>query len=102
MAVGLDISQYLQEGPNILAIRTDNRWDYKEKDSNSPFQWNDKNFNANYGGIPKNVWIHFKHKLHQTLPLYSNLETTGMYVYASDIQIPKKKIKLHVQSEVAN
>lgn len=102
MAVGLDISQYLQEGPNILAIRTDNRWDYTEKDSNSPFQWNDKNFNANYGGIPKNVWIHFKHKLHQTLPLYSNLGTTGMYVYASDIQIPTKKIKLHVESEVAN
>ena len=60
MAAGLDISEaLLKNGENVLAIRTDNDWRYREKESNSIFQWNDKNFNANYGGIPKNVWIHF-------------------------------------------
>lgn len=102
MAVGLDISKYLKKGKNVLAIRTDNRWDYKEKASNSVFQWNDKNFNANYGGIPKNVWIHFKNELYQTLPLYSNLKTTGTYIYAKDIDVAKRKLNLHVETEVAN
>lgn len=102
MAVGLDISKYLKKGKNVLAIRTDNRWDYKEKATNSVFQWNDKNFNANYGGIPKNVWIHFKNNLYQTLPLYSNLKTTGTYVYAKDIDVAKRRLNLHVETEVAN
>ena len=103
MAVGFDVSkELLKAGENVLAVRTDNDWRYHEKESNSTYQWNDKNFNANYGGIPKNVWIHFAGKLYQTLPLYSNLKTTGVYVYAQDINIPKKELNLHVESEVKN
>src|SRR5690606_31956265 len=59
-------------------------------------------FNANYGGIPKNVWIHFASKIYQTLPLYSNLKTTGVYVYAKNMNIPKKTMDLFVSSEVKN
>lgn len=103
MAAGLDISQYaLRKGENVIAIRTDNDWRYREKATNSIFQWNDKNFNANYGGIPKNVWIHFTGGTYQTLPLYSNLGTTGVYVYAQNIDVSKKRLDLHVESEVKN
>lgn len=103
MAVGLDISKdILKEGENVIAVRTDNDWRYREKETNSIFQWNDKNFNANYGGIPKNVWIHFMGGVYQTLPLYSNLETTGVYVYAQNMDIKKRQLDLHVESEVKN
>ncbi|GGH06294.1 glycoside hydrolase family 2 protein [Sphingobacterium alkalisoli] len=103
MGVGLDLSDaLLPDQENILAIRIDNSWSYREKETNSTYQWNDKNFNANYGGIPKNVWIHFTAPVYQTLPLYSNLKTTGVYVYAKNIQIDKKTIDLFVESEVKN
>ncbi len=57
------------------------------------------NFNANYGGIPKNVWLHVTDKLYQTLPLYSNLGTTGVYVYASDFDIEGHKATVHLMVE---
>ncbi|WP_282636359.1 glycoside hydrolase family 2 protein [Sphingobacterium thalpophilum] len=103
MAVGFDISDLIdRDHENTLAIRIDNSWSYREKATNSTYQWNDKNFNANYGGIPKNVWIHFAPKIYQTLPLYSNLKTTGVYVYAKNMNIPKKTMDLFVSSEVKN
>ncbi|MCA5003850.1 glycoside hydrolase family 2 protein [Sphingobacterium bovistauri] len=103
MAFGLDISKVLnRKGENIIAVRTDNSWSYREKATNSTYQWNDKNFNANYGGMPKNVWIHFKPSVYQTLPLYSNLGTTGVYTYAKNIDIKKRKLDLFVESEVKN
>ncbi len=70
----------------MLAARIDNAWDYKEKATGSAFQWNDRNFYANYGGINKNVFLHVTDRLHQTLPLYSNLGTTGVYVYAQRLR----------------
>jgi len=103
MAAGFDLSDLIDRGgENTLAIRIDNSWSYREKVTNSTYQWNDKNFNANYGGIPKNVWIHFASKIYQTLPLYSNLKTTGVYVYAKNMNIPKKTLDLFVSSEVKN
>jgi beta-galactosidase len=77
MAFGFDITNALNPASeNILAARIDNSWDYKEKATGSAYQWNDRNFYANYGGINKNVFLHITEKLHQTLPLYSNLGTT--------------------------
>lgn len=103
MAVGLDISKALnKDGVNVIAVRTDNSWSYREKSSNSTYQWNDRNFNANYGGIPKNVWIHFKPQVYQTLPLYSNLGTIGVYTYAKNIDLKKRQLDLFVESEVVN
>ncbi len=83
-------------------MRTDNDWRYKERATGSGFQWNDRNFNANYGGIPKNVWLHVTNKVYQTLPLYSNLQTTGVYVYAKDIDVASRKAIVHAESEVKN
>jgi beta-galactosidase/beta-glucuronidase len=53
MAFGFDLTRFLVPGENVLAARIDNSWDYKEKSSGSSFQWNDRNFNANYGGLNK-------------------------------------------------
>ena len=102
MACGFDLTPYIQEGVNTLAVRCDNSWNYRSREFNSRYQWNDRNFNANYGGIPKNVYLHITDKLYQTLPLYSNLGTTGTYVYATDFDIPNRKAVIHVESEVKN
>ncbi|MBP5712492.1 MAG: DUF4982 domain-containing protein, partial [Prevotella sp.] len=102
MASGFDLSPYIKQGENVIAVRVDNSWVYRERSSNSRYQWNDKNFNANYGGIPKNVFLHVTDRLYQTLPLYSNLGTTGTYVYATDFDIPNRKAVIHVESQVRN
>lgn len=101
-AFGFDITNDLVTGENVIAVRTDNSWDYKEKATGSTFQWNDKNFNANYGGINKNVRLHITDTLHQTLPLYSNLKTTGTYVYARNIDVGRRSAILTVETEVSN
>jgi beta-galactosidase len=64
MAFGFDISTSVIQGQNVLAARIDNSWTYHEKKSKSRFQWNDKNFYANYGGINKNVYLHITDKLY--------------------------------------
>ena len=102
MAFGFDLTPYIKAGENVLAVRCDNSWNYRSRKHNSRYQWNDRNFNANYGGIPKNVWLHVTGKLYQTLPLYSNLGTTGTYIYATDFDIPNHKAVIHAESEVRN
>ena len=102
MAAGFDLTPYIKEGDNVLAVRTDNDWMYREKSTNSKFQWNDRNFNANYGGLPKNVFLYVTDEVYQTLPLYSNLKTTGVYIYAKDIDIKRRKATIHAESEVRN
>ena len=102
MAFGFDLTPFVREGENILAVRCDNSWTYRDRELDSRYQWNDRNFNANYGGLTKNVFLHLTDKLYQTLPLYSNLGTTGVYVYATDFDIAKRKAVVHIESEVRN
>jgi beta-galactosidase len=102
MAAGFDLTPYIKEGDNVLAVRTDNDWMYREKSTNSKFQWNDRNFNANYGGLPKNVFLYVTDEVYQTLPLYSNLKTTGVYIYAKDIDVKGRTATIHAESEVKN
>ena len=102
MAFGFDLTPYIIKGENVLAVRCDNSWQYRDRTLNSRYQWNDRNFNANYGGLPKNVWLHITDKLYQTLPLYSNLGTTGTYVYATDIDVAARKAVIHAESQVRN
>ena len=102
MACGFDLTPYIKRGENMLTVRCDNSWQYRSRQYNSRYQWNDRNFNANYGGIPKNVFLHITNLLYQTLPLYSNLGTTGTYVYATDYDIPGRKAVVHAESEVKN
>jgi beta-galactosidase len=104
MAFGLDISEFIKPYPfqNVVALRIDNDWQYKEQKTGTTFQWNNNNFNANYGGIPKNVFLHIADKLYQTLPLYSSLETTGTYIHATQINIPDKSALITAESQVKN
>ncbi len=124
MAFGMDLTPYLNRGgKNRLEVLTDNDWGYKEKgvklDANakvvkdgnnlpnntlapSSFQWNNKNFNMNMGGIPKNVKLHVVDDVYQTLPLYSNLGTTGTYIYGTDYDVKGKKVTANVESQVIN
>ena len=104
MAIGLDISHLLNPYPekNLVAVRTDNSWDYHERYYDQPYQWNDKNFNANYGGVPKNVYLHTAGSVYQTLPLFSTLGTIGTYVYPTNINVREKTALINVQSEIKN
>ena len=114
MAFGFDLTPYIKRnGENVLAIRCDNNWRYKEhfktwsekvqKEVRSGFQWNDRNFYCNYGGINKNVWLHvMQSDVYQTLPLYSNLQTTGVYVYATQYDVKGHTAVINAESEVKN
>ena len=124
MAFGVDLSPYVNIGKaNLLEVLTDNDWDYREREykpqandqvlrdgNNLPnnqlqpgtFQWNNKNFNANYGGIPKNVKMHVVGRLYQTLPLYSSLGTTGTYIYATQMDVAHHSAVINAESEVKN
>jgi len=104
MASGFDVTDFINPYPqeNVIAVRTDNDWQYREKLHNNPFQWNNGNFNANYGGIPKNVWLHVTNKLYQTLPLLSTPGTEGVYIYAQDINIPDHTAKITAEAQVRN
>ena len=103
-AFGFDLTPLLKPAPqeNVLAARIDNSWDYREQATNTAFQWSDKNFNANYGGISKNVWLHLVPRLHQTLPLYTNLGTTGVYVFATDFDQRRRSATINAESQVKN
>ena len=102
MASGFDLTPYAVSGHNVIAVRVDNSWSYRERSTGSRYQWNDKNFNANYGGIPKNVFLHITGKLYQTLPLYNSLKTTGTYIYGTDYDIAARKVTINAESEVRN
>ncbi|MFT3751797.1 MAG: DUF4982 domain-containing protein [Paludibacter sp.] len=103
MAFGFDISDNVNySGDNVLMARIDNSWRYKEKATGSGYQWNDRNFYANYGGIPKNVFLHITPRIYQTLPLYSNLQTTGTYIYAREMDITNQSAVIYAESQVRN
>ena len=102
MAFGFDLTPFVHKGKNKIEVKTDNDWDYRERSSNSKYQWNDRNFNVNYGGISKNVWLHITGEVYQTLPLYSNLQTTGTYVYLLHADISAHTATIGVETEVRN
>ncbi|MFT7775062.1 glycoside hydrolase family 2 protein [Roseateles sp.] len=101
-AFGFDLSHVVKPGDNVIAVRTDNRWDYRERATNQRYQWADRNFNANYGGLPKNLRLHVTDKLYQTLPLYSSLGTTGVYVHATGFDIQAGKAIVTAEAQVRN
>ncbi|WP_324675006.1 glycoside hydrolase family 2 protein [Hymenobacter sp. GOD-10R] len=104
MAFGFDVTKLLKPAPqeNVLAVRTNNDWDYKEKATDQKYQWSDRNFNANYGGLSKNVFLHVAEPLYQTLPLYSNLGTTGVYIYAKNFDVTGRKATITAEAQVKN
>jgi len=103
-AYGLDISGALHFGneENVLAVKVDNRADYRERSSGTSFEWNANDFNPDHGGINRHVWLHVTGKIYQTLPLYYGLESTGVYVHAANFNIAGKSAEVTVESEARN
>ncbi|MGR4862326.1 DUF4982 domain-containing protein [Caulobacter sp. LARHSG274] len=103
-AFGVDATKALKPAPfaNVVAVRVDSDWKYKERATGSGFQWNNNNFNVNYGGIHRAVRLHLTGDLHQTLPLYSSLGTTGVYIWAEDFDIRGGAATVHAESQVRN
>ena len=66
------------------------------------FFWNCNDFNPVLGGISQPVQVHFKPDVHLTLPLYSNLQTHGAYVYGADFDVARTSMTLRVEAEVRN
>lgn len=104
MAFGFDLSRLIKLAPeeNVLAVRTDNSWDYQEKATGTRYHWNNANFYANYGGISKSVWLHIAGPIYQTLPLYSGLGTTGVYIWASDFNLPSESARITAEAQMRN
>ena len=103
-AVGLDITKAAKFGgaDNILAVKVDNSPNYKEEGTDTAFQWNSKDFNPNFGGLNRDATLIVAGKIYQTLPLYENLKTTGIYIYPEAIDLKKKTVDVKVEAEVAN
>jgi hypothetical protein len=102
MAFGADITAALVPGDNVVAVRVDSDWKYRERATGSGFQWNNDNFNVNYGGITKNVRLHLAGPLYQTLPLQAGLGTIGQYVWADDFDLPRRAATVQAETEVRN
>jgi beta-galactosidase len=103
-AIGLDITRFARFGgqDNLLAVKVDNSPDYKEEATGTPFEWNAKDFNPNFGGINRDARLIVTGRIHQTLPLYENLHTSGVYVYPLAIDVQKRTADVKVDSEVTN
>jgi beta-galactosidase len=103
-AYGLDLTSGVQFGShdNVLAVRVDNTTTYHERATDIPFRWNANDFNPDFGGINRRVWLHVTGKIYQTLPVYDGLETTGTYVYCKNYNIAGKSCDVTVESQVHN
>jgi beta-galactosidase len=101
---GIDLTDGLHFGdqPNVLAVKVDNSTKYLERATNTGFEWNTNDFNPDHGGINRRVWLHFTGPIHQTLPLYYGLETTGTYIYGDNYDIPGHKVDVTVESQAQN
>ena len=104
LAVGFDITKFAKFGgeDNVLAVQVDNSSTYKEEATGIPFEWNVKDFNPNFGGLNRDATLIVMGQIHQTLPLYENLQTTGVYIYGQNYDINGKKTDIHVEAEVRN
>lgn len=103
MAFGFDLTPHVVPGEQaVLAVRVDNNWRYLEQGTDTGFQWNHTSFNANYGGITKNVKLHVSPAIHQTLPLWSHLGTTGSYIHAGNFDIPGRSADVTATTQVHN
>jgi beta-galactosidase len=101
---GLDITDgvHFGEQDNVLAVKVDNRSEYEERATHTRFEWNVNDFNPNFGGINRRVWLHVAGPIFQTLPLYCGLQTTGTYIHAGNFDIPGRRCDVTVESEVQN
>ena len=103
-AVGLDITKFAKFGgqDNVLAVQVDNRTTYQEEATSTTFEWNVNDFNPNFGGLNRDSKLIVGGKIYQTLPLYENLKTSGVYIYPLNVDAKNKTADIHVEAEVRN
>ena len=103
-AVGLDVSDLVKfDGQdNLIAVKVDNDPGYKEEATGVRFQWNVKDFNPNFGGLNRDASLIVASKIYQTLPLYNNLKTTGVYIYPENFDLKNKTADIKVEAQVSN
>jgi hypothetical protein len=112
---GMDISSYVHFGTtvNVIAVSVNNAEGYVETAGNnigSSYQWDVGSYTTNFGGITQNAYLHVADSLYQTLPLFSNLSTTGVYIYGSNYSYgglnaaggPTGSATITAQSELKN
>ena len=103
-ACGLDITDLVDVGgpDNVVAVKVDNTDGYAEEGTGVAYQWMGRAFNPNFGGINRNVRLHVAGRIYQTFPLYENLRTTGVYIYAGNFDIAGQAADVTVESQVRN
>jgi beta-galactosidase len=103
-ACGLDLTSFVNFGDadNVIAVKVDNSDNYREEATGTAFEWMGKAFNPNFGGLNHNVWLHVMGRVYQTLPLYENLQTTGVYIYAKNIDVKAGTAEINVEAQVRN
>jgi beta-galactosidase len=102
--VGLDLTPFVHFGDeeNVIAVKVDNSDDYKEEATGAPYEWMGRAFNPNYGGLNHDIRLYLTGKIYQTLPLYENLQTTGVYIYGSNFSTSNRTCDVNVESQVRN
>jgi beta-galactosidase len=99
---GLDVTDFVRFGAdNVIAVQVDSNMLAKDPAGFS-YGWSAQAFYPPFGGLVKDAVLHITDRLYQTLPLYSNLKTSGIYVHEQDIDTGKKTAQLTVDAEVAN
>ncbi|WP_071130509.1 glycoside hydrolase family 2 [Enterococcus timonensis] len=128
---GFDISEFIIAGQkNLIAIATDNTTTREipfciaETPNNADavpgsylqsqeetvdksregvgYFWNCNDFNPSLGGLSKPIKVHFKPNVYLTLPLYSNLQTKGCYIYPDKIDLQTGLTTLSLTAEIRN
>jgi beta-galactosidase len=101
---GLDLTRFVKfgEADNVIAVKVDNSTEYKEAATGVPFEWEGRAFNPDYGGLHSDVRLILTGKIYQTLPLYDNLRTAGIYIYPSNFSFSNKTCDVSIESQVCN
>ena len=101
--VGLDLTSFVNfDGDNVIAVKVDNSDHYHEEATGAEYEWEGRAFNPNYGGLNHDIRLILAGKIYQTLPLYENLKTTGIYIYPSNFSIRDKTCDVNIESQVKN
>ena len=102
---GLDITAAVKFGAdNVIAVQVNNN-DLEQDQTYVPgqvFDWSTQSFYPMYGGLYTDANLIVTDKLHQTLPLYRNLQTSGTYVYATGIDTLAKSATITFEGEIQN
>ncbi len=115
VASGYDITSFVKDGDNTVAVATENCaaravkiFAAETSTGGEPgdwkgtlFQWDSTDYNPVQGGLAGNVNLYAKeHDSYFTLPLYETLRTTGTYVYAKDFDFAEGSATVCVEPEI--